>query len=227
MKKLLVLVTFCLFLMPAAALADNVDFSTLNVGGGTGTWSWGGTGFTLSGNSGGLDIFVSSTGGGGVLFDSVLSWTSGASSAGSGSILANFAPGGFIGVSQDTSVCSADCFVGSFLGGQLLDSGAGGLVFESTFVSGDLNPDLLAGLGLPTVPTTYNGVFSVNLIVGTCPTTVGVDSVQPPPNQMCGTFTSADLSLNPAPVPEPGSLALFGTGLLGMAGFLRRKLMSR
>lgn len=27
-------------------------------------------------------------------------------------------------------------------------------------------------------------------------------------------------------VPEPGSLALFGTGILGMAGYLRRKLLS-
>jgi PEP-CTERM motif-containing protein len=39
---------------------------------------------------------------------------------------------------------------------------------------------------------------------------------------------SYNISLDgtPGQVPEPGSLMLFGTGLLGMAGFLRRKLMS-
>jgi hypothetical protein len=33
------------------------------------------------------------------------------------------------------------------------------------------------------------------------------------------------LDENPPPVPEPGSLILFGSGLLGMAGVLRRKLI--
>jgi hypothetical protein len=38
-----------------------------------------------------------------------------------------------------------------------------------------------------------------------------------------GTVTSATIST----VPEPGSLVMFGTGLLSMAGVIRRKLVSR
>jgi hypothetical protein len=48
---------------------------------------------------------------------------------------------------------------------------------------------------------------------------------QYPPTQTVGTLTSfsASASAVPAPVPEPASLALFGTGLLGVVGIARRK----
>jgi len=39
------------------------------------------------------------------------------------------------------------------------------------------------------------------------------------------TYVSAATNLNITPSPEPGSLVLFGTGLIGFAGLLRRKYM--
>jgi hypothetical protein len=39
-----------------------------------------------------------------------------------------------------------------------------------------------------------------------------------------GNPADASISITPAPVPEPGSLALLGTGVLGLAGIVRRKL---
>ena len=41
-----------------------------------------------------------------------------------------------------------------------------------------------------------------------------------------GSIGSDALSFSPAPTPEPSSIALLGTGLLGVAGVARKKLMA-
>jgi len=195
-KKLLVVLSVLVFTVMFAvpkAHADTVDFAPFSAEGESGTWSWAGGSSSLFGDSGNLYIWVSSTYGSSTLNGSVLSWVSGAASPGSGNVVANFGPGGSIDVSQDSSICGASgCFSGTFTGGQILTTGYG-YQFSSNFVNGTLDASLLAALGLPTTPTEYNGVFFANLVTGTCP-----DGGQ----GLCGTFTSADLSVNPVPSRE-------------------------
>jgi len=119
---------------------------------------------------------------------------------------------------------SGACFFGTFVGDPTLTVGGGNtLTFNGTFLVGTLDPILipeLAFFGAPingNDPNLVEGTLTFTLSGGLNSNAVGSCGVDPPP---C--FHSGDLIVTP--VPEPGTLTLLGTGLLSLAGVLRRKL---
>jgi PEP-CTERM motif len=240
----------CLFLMPAAALADTMDFNAPNGGPGN-FWNWNGTvgavGSTVTGSSGtnGSGNILSADYNGcdwqaltcnptvGLIWNgqdlspqdwlggSTLSFTSGALNGGSGTVLDpyTFSAGGTITVSNDSwDDCGGPCFTGSFTDAQLGVDSSGNLVFSGYFVGGTVSPTLTSLLDqfgyVAEGPYPTTGSFTV-VLMGSSPCS----------GEVSNCWTSGDLSQQ-STVPEPGTLMLFGTGLLSMAGFMRRKLMS-
>ncbi|MBZ5565736.1 MAG: PEP-CTERM sorting domain-containing protein [Acidobacteriia bacterium] len=248
MKRAALLIVMCVLLMPMAGLADTFDFNVVGASGNT--WSW--AGGILSGNSGnnftgsdpatnpnyynpnvslivnGIDLSVGS-----YLYGANFLFTTGAGVGLNGAGEYVFAPGGSITVTNDDSddCGGAPCFTGTFVGSPTVAyNPAGYLVFDGVFVAGDLSSALIATVAQwnpetgidPNGSTQALGTLQVTLYVnnGAFIWAEGCGT-----EASCGRLSSGELAVTN--IPEPGSLMLFGTGLLGLAGFLRRKLLSR
>lgn len=97
----------------------------------------------------------------------------------------------------------------------------GSVVFSGSLalLQGSLDVTGITG-GLPLSAYSVGGVYNWDLTLNGCAASAG--EANPGPAVLVSQTCS--VSTGEIPVPEPGSLALFGSGLIGIASFVRRKI---
>jgi hypothetical protein len=201
MKKIFLLAVLALALPTAVFAGSNVDYS--NSGG---TLSGSSSGLTLSGS---VLFAVNGLNGGGLITGSDLgsvSFSTGALTSGSLQMGGTFAAGGWFTITGNgtNGIPDGTLFTGTFSGPVTwtmvtLSNGTHNYTLTGSLAGWNAAGGQIVGVTVQLTVNTGKGFFNG-----------------------CTTISSGDTEI--VATPEPGSLTLLGTGLIGLAGLIRRKL---
>ena len=202
MKKLLMIAVLALALPTAVFAGSNVDYT--NSGG---TLSGSSEGLSLSGS---VLVAVNGLNGGGLITGSNLgsvSFSTGALTSGSLQMGGTFAAGGWFTITGNgmNGVPDGTIFSGTFTGPVTwtmvtLANGTHNYTLTGSLSGTNAAGGMVYGVTVQLTVNTGKGFFNGSTKI-----------------------SSGDTNISTT-VPEPGSLTLMGTGLIGLAGMLRRKL---